>query len=189
MKKLFLIILTAALLVISCATVDKDFKEPDIFTQDNEAFLKPVPDEDDKLFKEIPHIKETFRVLLSSDEYRVVQMNHSNSIERNPDPGGDKYISAEMGRYDMLDEARIGIISVWLYPDSGRIMRIRSQRPTYFKEIDSLINNDIMRWSFNFPRKVIEPVKFDIVYRVVLRKKKTDQEIIEEVQKRIREEQ
>lgn len=189
MKKLFLIISAASLILISCATVDKDFKEKDTFAQDNEAFLKPLPDEGDKLFKEIPNIKEAFRVLLTSDEYRVVQMNYANTIGRNPDPGGDRYISSEMGRYDMLDEARIGIVSVWLYPDSGRIMRIRSQRPTYFKEIDSLINDDIMRWSFNFPKKVIEPVKFDIVYRVVLRKKKSDEEIIQEVQKRIREEQ
>lgn len=189
MKKLLLIITAVSLLFISCATVDKDFKEKDIFTQDNEAFLKPLPDEGDKIFKEIPNIKEAFRVLLTSDEYRVVQMNYSKTIERNPDPGGDKFISSEMGRYDMLDEARIGIVSVWLYPDSGRIMRIRSQRPTYFKEIDSLINEDIMRWSFNFPKKVIEPVKFDIVYRVVLRKKKSDEEIIQEVQKKIREEQ
>lgn len=193
MKKFFLIFtaFTASfLLLTSCGTLDRFSEEKDIFhkeSKEDEEFLKT--DKDNNFVKTIPGINETFRVLLSSDRYAVGQARYLTHIERNPDKGGDKYISSEMSKYDMIDEARTGIISVWLYPDSGRIMKIRTQRPTYFKEIDSLINDDIMRWNFTFPKKVIEPTKFDIVYKVILRKKKSDDEIIEAVQQKIRDEQ
>jgi len=144
--------------------------------KENEAFLKPDKDS-----------SEVFRVLLSSDEYKVVQVRHNNTIERVSDESGDKYISNELQKLDIIDEARIGIISVWLYPDSGRIMKIRSQRPIYFKEIDALLNDDIMRWNFKFPKKVVEPTKFDIMYRVVLSKNRSDEEIIKEVQDMMKE--
>lgn len=130
---------------------------------------------------------ETFRVLLSSDEYRVVQLKNETTIERAADDGGDRFMVAEMEKYDMIDEVRIGVVSVWLFPDSGAINKIRSQRPTNFTEIDSLINDDIMRWNFRFPKKVVEPTKFDIIYRVVLRKKLSDEQILNSVQERMKE--
>ena len=180
-------VFTALLLVLtSCKTADRFTDEQDAFQKENKEFL--ALDKDQNFVKNIPGVNETFRVLLSSDGYSVAQARYLNYIERNPDTGGDKYISSEMSKYDMINEARTGIVSVWLYPDSGRIMKIRSQRPTYFKEIDALINDDIMRWNFNFPKKVIEPTRFDIVYRVVLRKKKSDDEIIKAVQQKIMEE-
>jgi len=130
---------------------------------------------------------EVFRVLLTSDEYKVVQMKNDKTILRVPDEGGDKYMSNEIDKLNIIDEARSGLITVWLYPDSGKIMKIRSQRPTYFKEVDALLNDDIMRWNFSFPKKVVEPTKFDISYRVVLTKKKADEEIIKSVQDRLKE--
>jgi len=189
MKKFSLIItlLTAIFFIFtSCKTTDRFPGEKDTFYKESEEFL--ALDSNKDFVKKIPGVNETFRVLLSSEKYSVSQARYLNYIERNPDTGGDKYISSEMSKYDMINEARTGIISVWLYPDSGRIMKIRSQRPTYFKEIDSLINDDIMRWNFTFPKKVIEPTRFDIVYRVVLRKKKSDDEIIKAVQQKIMEE-
>lgn len=129
---------------------------------------------------------ETFRVLLTSDEYKVVQLKYDKTMQRLPDENGDKYISSEIHKLNMIDEARVGVISVWLYPDSGKIMKIRSQRPIYFKEVDSLLNDDIMRWNLSFPKKVIEPTKFDIIYRVVIRKKQSDEEIIKVVQDRMK---
>ncbi len=130
---------------------------------------------------------EVFRVLLTSDEYKVMQMKNEKTIQRTPDEGGDKYMSNEIDKLNIIDEARTGLITVWLYPDSGKIMKIRSQRPTYLKEVDSLLNDDIMRWNFTFPKKVVEPTKFDISYRVVLSKKKADDEIIKAVQDRLKE--
>lgn len=193
MKKFFLLFaaFTASfILLTSCGTLDQLSKEKDALhkeSKEDQEFLET--DKDNNFVKKIPGINETFRVLLSSDGHTVVQARYLNHMERNPDKGGDKYISSEMSKYDMIDEKRTAIISVWLYPDSGRIMRIRPQTPTYFKEIDSLINDDIMRWNFTFPKKIIEPTKFDIVYRIILRKKKSDDEIIKAVQQKIREEQ
>lgn len=177
MRKLIYIFLAGAVSfqLISCKTATVEEIRAQIREQ-NEEFLKP-----DK------KASETFRVLLSSDEYRVVQLKHDTTIERGKDDGGDKYISSEIQKLDMIDEVREGVISVWLYPDSGKIMKIRSQRPTYFKEVDALLNDDIMRWNFIFPKKVIEPTRFDIVYRVVLTKKQTDEEIIKAVQERMKE--
>jgi len=160
--------------LISCKTATiEDIRSQ--LKEDNEKFLKP-----DKKAAEV------FRVLLTSDEYKVVQLKNEKTIERGKDDGGDKYISSEIQKLDMIDEARLGVISVWLYPDSGKIMKIRSQRPTYFTEVDSLLNDDIMRWNFIFPKKVIEPTRFDIVYRVVLSKKQSDEEIIKAVQERMK---
>jgi hypothetical protein len=160
--------------LISCKTATiEEIREK--IKEDNEDFLKADS-----------RAAETFRVLLTSDEYKVIQMKHDKTIERVKDDGGDKYISSEIQKLDMIDEVRTGLVSVWLYPDSGSIMKIRSMRPTYFKEVDSLINDDIMRWNFKFPKKVIEPTRFDIFYRVVLTKKKSDEEIIKAVQDKMK---
>lgn len=177
MKRLTLLPLAAAAiaLLLSCQTTGgKD--SFDNLKKENEEFLRA----DDRG-------TETFRVLLSSDGYRVVQLKNEKTIERAPDEGGDKFMVAEMEKYDMIDEVRIGVVSVWLFPDSGAINKIRSQRPTNFTEIDSLINDDIMRWNFKFPKKVVEPTKFDIIYRVVLRKKLSDEQILNSVQERMKE--
>jgi len=177
MRKVLYIVcaLFVLLQLISCKTATVE----DIHSQlkdENEEFLKPDRD-----------AVEVFRVLLTSDEYRVVQLKNEKTIERARDEGGDKYISSEIQKLNMIDEVRVGVISVWLFPDSGKIMKIRSMRPTYFTEVDALLNDDIMRWNFVFPQKVVEPSKFDIVYRVVLSKKQSDEEIIKAVQDRMKE--
>ncbi len=174
MKKiLILTVLLQLTLLTSCATLNSNSG----ISGDSEDFINGKGKS-----------TETFRVLMSSETYQVKQMKYDKSIERVSDAGGDKYISQELKKFNMIDEARTAIITVWLYPDSGRIMKIRPQKPTYFTEIDSLINDDIMRWNFKFPKKYIEPTRFDIVYRVVLRKKQSDDEIIKQVQNRIKEE-
>jgi len=165
----------AAVQFVSCKTSTTVEDVRSKIKDENEAFLKP-----DKKATEV------FRVLLTSDEYKVIQLKNDKTIERAKDEGGDKYISSEIQKLDMIDEARISLISVWLYPDSGKIMKIRPQRPTYFTEVDGLLNDDIMRWNFVFPKKVIEPTRFDIVYRVVLSKKQSDEEIIKAVQERMK---
>ncbi|MCL2154554.1 MAG: hypothetical protein FWH53_02695 [Leptospirales bacterium] len=177
MKKILYIIFIIffAIQLISCASTGIEGVRKQT-QKENEDFLKSDKDS-----------SEVFRVLLTSDEYKVVQVKHNNSIERVSDESGDKYISNELQKLDIIDEARIGVVSVWLYPDSGRIMKIRSQRPIYFKEIDALLNDDIMRWNFKFPKKVVEPTRFDIMYRVVLSKKRSDEEIIKEVQDMMKE--
>jgi len=178
MKKILYVIfiLFFAIQFISCKSTSTNIDDVRKQIQkENDAFLKP-----DKASYEV------FRVLLTSDEYKVIQLKHNGTIERVKDEGGDKYISDELKRLDIIDEARVGVISIWLYPDSGRIMKIRAQRPIFFKEIDALLNDDLMRWNFKFPKKVVEPTRFDIMYRVVLSKKRSDEEIIKEVQQMMR---
>ena len=129
--------------------------------------------------------KETFRVLISSDSYVVVQTDYKDSIQREQDPGGDRYICDEIKKYDKIDEMREGLYHVSLYPDRGTLRKVRPYKPLNLIELDSLVIEDIQRWTYKFPRKVVQPYTFYIKYRVVLRKKQTDEQIIKEVQKRM----
>ena len=165
----------AALLLLctACGTMQKG---GDSLASQNRDFLKKDPE-----------AKEVFRVLISSDQYVVSQMRYGRSIAREDDNGGDKYMSSEVGRLDKIDEVREGVLSLWLFPDSGRIMKIRTQQPTYLIEVDKLLTEDIQRWNFRFPSRSVEPTRFDIKYRVILQKKLTDAEIIREVQDKMSE--
>jgi hypothetical protein len=141
-----------------------------------------------KLFlKKDPQAKEVFRVFLSSDEYVVSQMRFDNTIMREDDPGGDKFITEELSKFDKINETREGVIKVWLYPDSGRLMKVRPLELTYLVEIDNLIVEDIQRWNFTFPKRVVVPSHFEIRYRVMLQKKQSDREIMREVRDQLRE--
>ena len=65
--------------------------------------------------------KETFRVLIMSNRYEVVQTSNQETIERVKDPGGDKYICDEVKKYDKIDEAREGMYHISLFPDRGTL--------------------------------------------------------------------
>ncbi len=130
---------------------------------------------------------EVFRVLVTSERYEVAQLRYLNTIKRVDDPGGDKFVCEELKQYDKIDEVREGRVSVWLFPDSGSIMKIRPVKLTYLVELDNIIVQDLQRWSFTFPKKVVEPTKFQVVYRFVLRKKLSDEEIMDEVREMIKE--
>lgn len=130
---------------------------------------------------------EVFRVLVTSEKYEVVQLRYLDTIKRVDDPGGDKFICEELKKYDKIDEVREGRVSVWLFPDSGSVMKIRPVKLTYLVELDNIIVEDLQRWSFTFPKNVVEPTKFQVVYRFVLRKKLSDEEIMDEVREMIKE--
>lgn len=144
--------------------------------------------EDKKFLRVDPEARETFRVFMTSDVYRVSQMNHHGDIKRVHDPAGDEYIRDEIRRYDKIDETQEGVLRVWLYPDSGNIMKIRPHKIIHLREIQELLMEDIQRWSFEFPRGVVSPRKLEVRYRVTLQKKLSDEEIIKEVRKKMREE-
>ena len=163
--------------LISCSTTGKIDKS-DPFAPENKKFLSATKGDG-----------ETFRVLLSSDSYTISQLKYKGYIKRKKDPGGDAYIREEMKKYDKIDEARESVISLWLYPDTGRIMKVRPQQPTFLSEIDQIISEDMQRWAFEFPKNIVEPTKLNIKYRVILRKKLTDEEILREIQKKMRESQ
>ncbi len=130
--------------------------------------------------------RETFRVLIMSNRYEVVQTGSQETIERVKDPGGDRYICDELKKYDKIDESREGMYHISLYPDRGTLQKVRPYRPLNLIELDNLILDDLQRWSFNFPQKTIRPSQMYIKYRIVLRKKQTDADIKRELEEKMR---
>jgi len=131
--------------------------------------------------------RELFRVVVTSDGYYVGQMRFHNTIKRQPDEGGDKYICEEIKRFDMIDETYEGAFNVDLYPDlPGRILKIRPSQLFGVMDIQKLMTDDVQRFNFDFPGKSVSPTKFEIRYRVYLRKKMSDEEIIKYIQNRQR---
>jgi hypothetical protein len=159
--------------VLACNTASIKEKE-DPFAQDNKKFLEEESG------------TELFRVLITPDSYQVVQLHYQGRIIRNNDESGDKYILEEVAQYNQIDEAREGIVTVWLFPDSGGIMKIRPTQLTFLVELDNLIVQDLQRWTFSFPEKTVEPTKFNVKYRIVLRKKLSDEEIMQQIREKIK---
>jgi hypothetical protein len=178
--------------VAGCATVKKETDDETGKKVDSEL-LSRLEKAGDKIIIEnrefLEYDKktpETYRVLLTSKHYIVSQLKYRSTIERVSDPGGDSYICDEIKRHNKIDEVREGLITLWLYPDSGNIMKVRPQRPTYIVEIDRLLTEDIQRWNFKFPKTVVHPTRLDIRYRVILRKTISDEDILKEVQQKMR---
>jgi hypothetical protein len=177
MKKTILsacLILSAFCCLLSCATAGGTKLD-----SDNRRFLESdfTRGED----------KETFRVVIMSDTYKVVQTDHQDTMEREKDLGGDRYICDELKKYDKIDEAREGMYHISLFPDRGTLMKVRPHKPMNLIELDNLILDDLQRWTFRFPRKTIQPNNLFIKYRIVLRKKQTDAQIFKEVEKKMQE--
>jgi len=158
-------------LILSCSTT---FKETSSLSNIDKRFLMISPE-----------TEELFRVILTSDKFLISQMRSFETINRNPDKKGDIKTSKELEKYNKIDEIREGIISIWLFPDSGKLMKVRPKKPTYLIEIDNIIINDIQRWIFNFPSGIVEPNEFEIKYRIILRKLQSDEDIMKEVREKI----
>ena len=163
-------------ILLGCST------SPDVVKQDTEPQIWEARHPDNVRFLEVtPRSPELFKVLLTSKDYIVSQMHSRETIIRNEDANGDKYYSSELKKFDIMDEVREAVFSVTIFPDSGRINRIRPERSTFFHEIDALILEDIQRWTFRSPqRRSFQPTQFNIRYRVILHKgDKTDEEIFQ----------
>lgn len=128
---------------------------------------------------------ELFRVVMMSNAYIVSQKNYTDKISRAEDTGGDEFFMERLRRYDIVDREVEGMIRVQLYPNTGRLMKIRFLQSTYITEIDKMITDDIQRWTFNFNGPVT-PRSFSIRYRVVLRKRSAaDDSMQKEVQQEL----
>lgn len=130
---------------------------------------------------------ELFRVVMMSNDYRVSQNAYQERMSRAEDSGGDQFFMERLRRYDIIDRETEGVIRVQLYPNNGRLMKVRFLQSTSITEIDKMITDDIQRWSFNFNGPV-SPTSFSIRYRVVLRRNSTaqDDEVQAELQKKRR---
>ena len=173
MKKLLCAVFIV-MMMAGCTTTIEQKQEEDPFAFDNQKFLEQTTGQ------------EAFRVLITPESYTVVQVNFKGKIERIADESGDKYILEEIAQYNQIDEAREGIATVWLFPDSGGIMKIRPTQLTFLVELDNLMIEDLQRWTFSFPGKSVEPTKFDVKYRIVLRKKLSDEEIMQQIREKIK---
>ena len=173
MKKILLI---AAALIIGCAAPQK---------KDDSA--KKNWREDAFLTESAKSKDEVFRVLMTADDYIVAQKSFNDSISRTQDHSGDKYFVSEMMKFNKIDEVCEGIISVWLFPDSGRLMQVRFVRSTFIRELDTMIMDDIQRWNFAFQNKRITPIKFNVRYKIVLEKRLSDEEIINDMRQNLKE--
>lgn len=142
-------------------------------------------DDDQKFLQAAKGDGELYRVLFTSEKYTVKQMWGNDSITRSTDAGGDTYMCNELKKHDKFNETRESVMSVWLYPDSGNLMKIRPKTPTFLIEIDRILLEDVQRWSFKFPKKFVVPTRFDIRYRIVLRKTLSDQEIMKELREKL----
>jgi hypothetical protein len=171
-RAIFFMIISAMLAMLSCATTEEMRID-----SANKKFLDAPFEKGDN--------KESFRVLIMSNRYLVVQTDHQDTMERDKDPGGDKYICDEIRKYDKIDESREGMYHISLFPDRGTLMKVRPYKPMNLIELDNLILDDLQRWTFKFPKKTIQPNNMYIKYRIVLRKKQTDAQIIKEVEKKM----
>jgi hypothetical protein len=189
MIRKWIILIAVISVMTSCLTgTKKDTPTGEKPAKDSAASEK-LAKENKKFLESDKNATELFRVLLTSEEYAVTQMRYEDIIKREDDKGGDKYMSEEIKKLGKIDEVREGEIAIWLFPDTGRIMKIRPQRPIYIIEVDKLINDDIQRWNFKFPKKIVEPTKFEIRYRVILKKTQTDDEILQEVRQKMKDSQ
>ncbi len=167
-------LMTALCITCASATRVADTRSP--IEIENEKFLRPEKKDD-----------EVFRVLLSSDRYEVSQLRYLETISRVADAGGDQYMCNEMKRHDKFDEAKESVMRLWIYPDSGKLQKIRPVKPTFLIEIDEILLEDMQRWSFAFPKKIVTPTRLDVKYRVVIQKKLSDDEIMKEMREMLRE--
>ena len=178
MQKTFISALSLTLLfsfLYGCKTIP----EPKPLVKDHLEELK------NEFFDEEPSEKEAFRVFLASDGYEVKQVNFEDRMERKDDTSGDNYIMNKMEQFNIIEDSRESLVTVWVYPDTGKIMKIRPLKPTYLIELDQLIQEDIQRWELSYEDNDISPTRFEIRYKTVLQKKVTDEEIIQKMKEKM----
>ena len=152
-KLLFLYIVTMILgSILSCKTIhkkDSDLIESEI--KEKDPFLDAIDVSDSELF----------RVKITTTEYKIKQIRHFDKIQRVEDEKGDKEVIKKVKKYQgIIQIERIGIAELWLYPDTGKPMRIRIKKTTGLQEFDLLINEDLTRWRF----KPIKSKKYPVMY-------------------------
>lgn len=148
---------------------------------------QPVePASDDDLFFHKPTVSgELFRVLITRDNYSVRQYGQTSSIQRVPDAKGDreqlKSYREIHDEIDFRDWEIEGILDVRLNPHTGRIEQIQyvqGHTPRTYQAA-KLFQEDLTRYRFRFPQGVIQPVRFNVYFRWVIKRRPdlSDEEI------------
>lgn len=128
---------------------------------------------------------ESFRVIISSDSYRVIQFRNTERMTRKPDLGGDKLIMEEIKPFDAIDYVDDGIVDIKLSPYTGKLENVKFYtRVPRINEIALLIQNDATRWILEHKDKDNPSLlHFRISYQVKLKKRASREEVIEKVRK------
>lgn len=156
--------------------LDENGKEVQITSADPELFQRDSKNYDD-----------VFRVVISSESYKVRQIRKSDFIKRKPDPGGDSIIMEELLKYNKKDFIDDGIISVKLNAKTGKMETINTDRSTRIQQLLKIISNDATRWTLEH-KSTEEPtvIKYLITYNIVLINKSNRDQIKEELKKEVR---
>lgn len=147
-----------------------------------------ITNSDPELFqKDSKNYDEVFRVVISSDYYKVRQIRKSEFIKRKPDPGGDSIIMEELVKYNKINAVDDGIISVKLNSKTGKMETINTDRSTRIQQLLKIISNDATRWTLEH-KSTEEPtvIKYLITYNVVLINKSNRDQIKEELKKEVK---
>jgi len=193
-------LLFVGLIILSCGSAKVEVKDKDI----QEVIFYPagqkekildengnevqITNRDPELFqRDSKNSEEVFRVIISSESYKVRQIRKSEFIKRKPDPGGDSIIMEELLKYNKKDFLDDGIISVKLNPKTGKMETINTDRSTRIQQLLKIISNDATRWTLEH-KSTEEPTvtKYLISYNVVLLNKATRDQIKEELKKEVK---
>ena len=196
--RVFLLFL--GLIILSCGSAkvevkDKDMQEVIFYPAgqkekilDENGNEVQITNRDPELFqRDSKNSEEVFRVIISSESYKVRRIRKSEFIKRKPDPGGDSIIMEELLKYNKKDFVDDGIISVKLNPKTGKMETINTDRSTRIQQLLKIISNDATRWTLEH-KSTEEPtvIKYLISYNVVLLNKTTRDQIKEELKKEVK---
>ena len=111
--RVFLLFL--GLIILSCGSAkvevkDKDMQEVIFYPAgqkekilDENGNEVQITNRDPELFqRDSKNSEEVFRVIISSESYKVRQIRKSEFIKRKPDPGGDSIIMEELLKYNKI---------------------------------------------------------------------------------------
>lgn len=189
MYKIFYIFLCSFIFIFTTITCGTAQKKDNIQTGENlirNEKQKEIFDAANKEFEtKLREKSEVFRVFVSSDFYQSRQMTADDTIKLKDDPGGKLNFSESLKNFNKIDWTSEATVKLELYPDTGKISRIRFVHPSGIGEIDKLVSDDITRWVFEFPRENIEPRIFTVSYFIILQNHVSRQEAIEELRKHV----
>lgn len=137
----------------------------------------------DKFMKIEPHRQEVFRVFATSDYYERQQISQKENIQIKKDPLGDQALSEDLKKYDKVDYYAQGLVWLELYPDSGKISRVRFLQPSGIGELDKVMADDITRWKLEFPKDIITPSRLTVRFAFVLQNRLSREEAMKELKK------
>lgn len=153
---------------------DKGKPEVKGFVEDQPA--EPVSDDD--LFFQKPAVSgELYRVLITGQNYSVRQYGQTTSIQRPSDSRGDKeQLKSYQEIHDEIDfrDWEIeGVLDVRLNPHTGQIEQLQyvpGHNPRTYQAA-KLFQEDLTRFRFKFPQGVIQPIRFNVRFRWVIKRR------------------